>query len=173
MVDPHLYPGRISAACAAHARRNFEELTKDGTSPIVLDALRRFARIYEVEGGLKELSDEQRLAQRQRLARPLWHEMRQWLELERRVVADGSATAKAIDYTLGHWAALTRHLEDGAVALDNNHLERQIKPWAMGRRYANYAFMRTRVVRKRAANTRITALAPRSRYEVVACGCQR
>lgn len=60
--------------------------------------------------------------------------MRQWLELERRVVADGSATAKAIDYTLVHWAALTRHLEDGAVALDNNHLERQIKPWAMGRR---------------------------------------
>lgn len=134
VVDPRLYPGRISAACAAHARRNFEELTKDGTSPIGLDALRRFARIYEVEGELKELSDEQRLAQRQRLARPLWHEMRQWLELERRVVADGSATAKAIDYTLGHWAALTRHLEDGAVALDNNHLERQIKPWAMGRR---------------------------------------
>ena len=134
VVDPRLYPGRISAACAAHARRNFEELTKDGTSPIGLDALRRFARIYEVEGELKELSDEQRLTQRQRLARPLWHEMRQWLELERRVVADGSATAKAIDYTLGHWAALTRHLEDGAVALDNNHLERQIKPWAMGRR---------------------------------------
>ena len=62
-----MYPGRISAACAAHARRNFEELTKDGTSPIGLDALRRFARIYEVEGELKELSDEQRLTQRQRL----------------------------------------------------------------------------------------------------------
>ncbi len=60
--------------------------------------------------------------------------MRHWLELERRVVADGSATAKAIDYTLVHWTALTQHLEDGAVALDNNHLERQIKPWAMGRR---------------------------------------
>ena len=63
--------------------------------------------------------------------------MRQWLEMERRVVADGSATAKAIDYTLVHWAALTRHLEDGAVALDNNHLERQIKPWAMGRAPGN------------------------------------
>jgi hypothetical protein len=50
------------------------------------------------------------------------------------VVADGSATAKAIDYTLVHWTALTQHLQDGAVALDNNHLERQIKPWAMGRR---------------------------------------
>lgn len=149
VVDPRLYPGRISAACAAHARRNFEELTKDGTSPIGLDALRRFARIYEVEGELKGLSDDERRAHRQRLARPLWHEMRQWLELERRMVADGSATAKAIDYTLVHWAALTRHLEDGAVALDNNHLERQIKPWAMGRR--TWQFVGSELAGQRAA----------------------
>lgn len=134
VVDPQHYPDRMSAACAAHARRNFEELTREGTSPIGLDALRRFARIYEVEGELKGLSDDDRRAQRQRLAKPLWDELRQWLGLERRLVPDGGATAKAIDYTLGHWAALTRHLDDGAVALDNNHLERQIKPWAMGRK---------------------------------------
>jgi transposase len=134
VVDPQHYPGRISAACAAHARRNFEELTKAGTSAVGLEALRRFARIYEVEGELKGLDDEQRRAQRQRLAKPLWEELHHWLSLERRLVADGGATAKAIDYTLGHWVALTRHLEDGAVAIDNNHLERQIKPWAMGRK---------------------------------------
>jgi transposase len=134
VVDPRLYPDRIGAACAAHARRNFEELTHDGTSPVGIDAVRRFARIYEVEGELKSLNDDERTAQRQRLAKPLWDELRQWLELERRLVADGAATAKAIDYTLGHWTALTRHLHDGAVALDNNHLERQIKPWAMGRK---------------------------------------
>ncbi len=134
VVDPRLYPGRISAACAAHARRNFEELTRSGTSTVGMDAMRRFARIYEVEGELKVLSDDERQAHRQRLAKPLWEELREWLELERRLVADGGAAAKAIDYTLGHWVALTRHLEDGAVALDNNHLERQIKPWAMGRK---------------------------------------
>ena len=49
-------------------------------------------------------------------------------------VADGGSTAAAIDYTLKHWTALTHHLEDGAVPIDNNHLERQIKPWAMGRK---------------------------------------
>lgn len=52
----------------------------------------------------------------------------------RRLVADGAATAAAIDYTLRHWPSLTRHLVDGAVPIDNNHLERQIKPWAMGRK---------------------------------------
>jgi transposase len=134
VVDPRLYPGRLGAACAAHARRRFEELTHAGTSPVGVDAVRRFARIYGVDAELKQLGDEERRAQRQRLAKPLWEELKQWLELERRLVADGGAAAKAIDYTLGHWAALTRHLDDGAVAIDNNHLERQIKPWAMGRK---------------------------------------
>jgi transposase len=134
VVDPRLYPDRVGAACAAHARRNFEELTRDGTSVAGLEAVRRFACIYKVEAQLKDLSDDERRAQRQRLAKPLWEELQHWLQLERRLVADGGPTAKAIDYTLGHWTALTRHLDDGAVAIDNNHLERQIKPWAMGRR---------------------------------------
>ena len=134
VVDPRLYPGRFSAACAAHARRNFEELTRDDTSPVSADAIRRFARIYAVETELKALSDEERQAHRQQLAKPLWEELKRWLELERKLVADGSATANAVDYTLGHWAALTLHLDDGAVAIDNNHLERQIKPWALGRK---------------------------------------
>jgi hypothetical protein len=50
--------GRLGAACAAHARRNFEELTHDGTSVVGLEAVRRFARIYGVEAQLKELSDD-------------------------------------------------------------------------------------------------------------------
>ena len=79
VVDPQHYPGRMSAACAAHARRNFEELAHEGTSPIGLDALRRFARIYEVEGELKALSDEERRAQRQRLASDIHDSLAQGL----------------------------------------------------------------------------------------------
>ena len=149
VVDPRLYPDRVGAACVAHARRNFEELTQGGTSVVGLEAVRRFARIYGVEAELKDLSDEERRTQRQRLAKPLWDELQQWLQLERRLVADGGPAAKAIDYTLGHWAALTRHLDDGAVAIDNNHLERQIKPWAMGRRA--WMFVGSEVAGQRAA----------------------
>ncbi len=134
VIDPRIHPDRISAACVAHARRKFDELARDGTSPIGDEAIRRYARIYAVEAELKTMNDDERQAQRQRLAKPLWDNLKQWLELERQLVADGGATARAIDYTLDHWSALTRYLEDGAVAIDNNHLERQIKPWAMGRR---------------------------------------
>lgn len=33
---------------------------------------------------------------------------------------DGSGTARAIDYSLKRWAALTRYCEDAQVPIDNN-----------------------------------------------------
>ncbi|MFN9471238.1 IS66 family transposase [Acidovorax sp.] len=134
VIDPRIHPDRLSAGCVAHARRKFDELARDGTSPIGDEAIRRYARIYAVEAELKDMSEGERRAQRQELAKPLWNKLKTWLALERRLVADGGGAAGAIDYTLGHWSPLTQYLEDGAVAIDNNHLERQIKPWAMGRR---------------------------------------
>ena len=118
----------------AHARRKFDELAKAGTSAVGEEAIRRFAAIYAVERELAALPDDERHRQRQALGMPLWAQLKAWLELERGRVADGGSTAAAIDYTLNHWAALVRHLDDGAVPIDNNHLERQIKPWAMGRK---------------------------------------
>jgi transposase len=134
VLDPQLHPKRRAAACVAHARRKFDELAKAGTSAVGEEAIRRFAGIYAVERELASMPDDERLSRRQELARPLWEQLGVWLQLERQRVADGGSTAAAIDYTLKHWAALTQHLEDGAVPIDNNHLERQIKPWAMGRK---------------------------------------
>jgi hypothetical protein len=51
--------------------------------------------------------------------------------MERQRVPEGSATAKAIDYSLNRWEALTNYLADGNVQIDNNHLENQIRPVAM------------------------------------------
>jgi hypothetical protein len=137
VLDVRVYPDRRAAACVAHARRKFDELAKAGSvgsSPLAEEAIRRFARIYEIEGELGSLPENERQQARQELTKPLWGKLKKWLELERRLVADGGPTAGAIDYTLNHWPALTRHLDDGAVPIDNNHLERQIKPWAMGRK---------------------------------------
>ena len=44
------------------------------------------------------------------------------------------AIARALDYGLKRWPALSRHLDDGAVPIDNNHIEQQIRPWALGRK---------------------------------------
>jgi len=144
VLDERLHPGRRAAACVAHARRKFDELTKAGTSAVGEDAIRRFAGLYATERELAGLSDDERRSRRQALARPQWSQLKAWLALERRRVADGGSTAAAIDYTLKHWGALTQYLDDGVVPIDNNHLERQIKPWAMGRNYVQSAFMRSR-----------------------------
>lgn len=61
---------------------------------------------------------------------------------QRDLVPEGSAIAKAPDYSLKRWTALTRYVEDGAVPKDNNAVENQIRPWALGRKLR---FSETRV----------------------------
>lgn len=48
-------------------------------------------------------------------------------------MADGRATARVIDYSLSRWIALTRYLDDGDLPIDNNWVENQIRPIAIGR----------------------------------------
>uniref|UniRef100_UPI00376F77ED IS66 family transposase n=1 Tax=Pseudomonas aeruginosa TaxID=287 RepID=UPI00376F77ED len=48
-------------------------------------------------------------------------------------VSEGAATAKALDYSLKRWVALTRYLDNRAVPVDGNGVENQIRPWALGR----------------------------------------
>jgi len=140
---------RRAAGCLAHARRKYDELLKDKQSPVAAQAIGRIAWIYRIERELAQLTAEERLEQRQVRAKPLWEELLTWLTLERQRVPDGSAIAKALDYSLNHWAALTANLRDGRVPLDNNHLENLMRPWAMGRKA--WLFCGSEMAGKRAA----------------------
>ena len=64
-------------------------------------------------------------------------------------VPDGSAIAKAIDYSLNQWVGLGRYLLDGDVPIDNNHVENRMRPWALGRR--NWLFIGSQLAGERAA----------------------
>lgn len=72
-----------------------------------------------------------------------------WMLTHRDLVPNGSATAKALDYSLKRWIALTRYLEDGVTPIDNNAVEHQIRPWALGR--SNWLFAGSLRSSKRAA----------------------
>jgi len=52
---------------------------------------------------------------------------------------DGTATAKAIDYSLRRWQALIQYLKDGNIPIDNNWVENQMRPWALG--LSNWVFV--------------------------------
>ncbi|QHE76140.1 IS66 family transposase [Hydrogenophaga sp. PBL-H3] len=128
-----LAAGVTEVGCLAHARRKFFDLHAANQSQIAQRALEQLARIYEIEREVKEISAEQRLAVRQERTKPAMDALHEWMTLQRRKVPDGSATAKALDYSLKRWAALIRFADDGQLPVDNNWIENQIRPIAIGR----------------------------------------
>jgi transposase len=132
--------GVIEIGCMAHARRKFHELYANHRSDVAEEALRYFAALYEIEREARErnLDADGRRQLRQQRSKPVTDALRQWLTRQRGQVHDGSATAKAIEYSLGRWAALIRYIEDGDLPIDNNHIENRIRPVALGR--SNWLF---------------------------------
>jgi transposase len=141
--------GVSEAGCLAHARRKFHELWDPHKSPVGEQALKFFAALYEVEREAQALAPDERRRLRQERGKPIADDFHAWLQAQRARVPDGSATARAIDYSLGRWPALTRYLGDGAVPCDNNWVENQIRPIAIGR--SNWLFAGSLRAGKRAA----------------------
>src|SRR5262249_30288629 len=144
--------GVIEVGCMAHARRKFHDLYANHSSELAAEALRYFSALYEIEGLAREqmLDAKRRIQLRQQRSKPIAEALRQWLTRQRGQVPDGSATAKAIEYSLGRWAALILYLEDGDLPIDNNHIENRIRPVALGR--SNWLFAGSLRAGQRAAN---------------------
>lgn len=129
-----LFGDRIAeAGCLAHARRKFFDLWANHKSLLAEQALGFFGDLYDVEREVKDLEADERRRIRQLKARPVADDLHTWLIAQRQKVPPGSATARAIDYSLNRWAALTRYLGDGALPADNNWIENRIRPIALGR----------------------------------------
>ena len=54
-------------------------------------------------------------------------------------VANGTGLAKAIDYCLRRWAALSRYVERADLPIDNNSIENAIRPIAIGKKTGLFA----------------------------------
>jgi len=141
--------GVTEVGCMAHARRKFVELQAANQSTIATEAIELIRQLYAVERDIRDADNEVRLQQRKERAVPLAKTLHDWLTAQRARVTDGTATARAIDYSLGRWTALTRYLADARLPIDNNHDEQQIRPWATGRK--NWLFAGTLVAGQRAA----------------------
>lgn len=138
------------AGCMAHARRKLFEVHQLNGSPIAARALSYIARLYEIEREARTLDPEARHQHRQQHARAVADELHRWLTEQRLRLAKADATARAIDYSLGRWRALTHYLDDGEVPIDNNAVENAIRPLALGRK--NWLFVGSAQAGERAAN---------------------
>ena len=141
--------GVTEIGCMAHARRKFFELHATNKSQLAEQALRYIQLLYEIEHEVRDLKPDLRRRIRQEKAVPVMDALHAWMITQRLLVHDGSAISKALDYSLKRWTALSRYLDDGAVPIDNNWAENQIRPWALGRK--NWLFAGSLRSGKRAA----------------------
>ena len=141
--------GVTEVGCMAHARRKFFDLHANGTSQIAGQALQSMGLLYDIEREVQDLSAEQRQRIRQDKSRRIADTLHSWMLAQRSQVAHGGATARALDYSLKRWQALTRFIDDGRLPIDNNWIENQIRPIAIGRN--NWLFAGSLRAGKRAA----------------------
>jgi Transposase and inactivated derivatives len=126
--------GVTEIGCMTHARRKFYDLHVTNKSVLAEQALRYIAALYEIEREVRDLEPDVRRRIRQEKAAPLMDAFHAWMIAQRELVHEGLGITKALDYSLKRWAALSRYLNDGTVPIDNNHIEQQVRPWALGRK---------------------------------------
>ena len=121
------------AGCWSHARRKFVEAEK--TAPeIAREAVDLIGRVFAVEKQAKDMSVDERLALRQTQSVPVLAELRQKLLVWKERLLPKHPMAEAVNYTLSQWEELTVFTTDGAVPIDNNVSEREMKRVVLNRK---------------------------------------
>ena len=138
--------GVVHAQCWSHARRYFLK-AEDIEPALAGKALDLIGRLYEEERELrrKSLGDDKRARRRAERCKPVVDELFSWLkaELGERVLLPSNPFTEAAHYALEREEALRVFLEYPNVPIDTNHLEREIRPIAVGRK--NWLFCWTEV----------------------------
>jgi transposase len=127
------------AFCWSHMRRNFYELATPGPAPIASEALKHIAEFYAIEKDIRGRSAEERRLIRQQKGRPLAEAFERWLRAKLALISQKGKLADAIRYALSRWEGLTRFINDGRIELDNNAVERSIRPITLNRKNALFA----------------------------------
>jgi len=127
------------AYCWAHARRKLVEIARNGIAPIAEDGAKRIGELYRIEAELRGLDPDTRLAGRQERSAPLVTDMHTWLVHRRAGVSSKSPLGEALAYIAKYWDGLMLFLIDGRIEIDNNSVERIIRPKALNRKNALFA----------------------------------
>ncbi len=127
------------AFCWAHVRRRFYELAAAGPAPIATEALERIKALYAIEAEIRGQDPEVRRATRQEKSRPVVEDLEPWLHAQLATLSQRTKLAEAIRYAHSRWAGLTLFLDEGRIEIDNNTVERAIRPLALTRKNALFA----------------------------------
>jgi transposase len=136
----------VHAQCWSHTRRHFVDAER-AEPRLVAQALDHIGGLYEQEAYIRQhgLEAEAKLAHRGEYTKPRVEAFFTWLKqtVMTQVLLPSNPFAQAARYALEREAALKVFLEYPNVPLDTNHLEREIRAIALGRR--NWLFCWTEV----------------------------
>ena len=123
------------AGCWAHARRKFVDAEK-AHPQIAAEAVGLIKRLYLVEDRADRAGTKgsDRLALRQRESAPLLASFKEKLQGWRDQLLPKHPMSEAVGYALNQWPELNVFAADGAVPIDNNACEREIKRVVLNRK---------------------------------------
>jgi transposase len=133
--------GVTHLGCMAHARRRFDEALKAQKNPTgrAKEGLDFIRKLYRIEAqargkppeGMTVAEHTHRL--RQEKSRPILDAFHAWLVEHNAAVLPKTLIGDAIRYALKQWQYLVRYIDDGRAPIDNNLIERDIRPFTTGR----------------------------------------
>lgn len=125
--------------CMAHTRRKFfESLGNDeARAGYVLTEIKK---LYDIEAYCREhcLSVDQITEKRQAEAVPILEALGNWMKEQYVQVLPKSDIGQALAYSIKRWEKLSLYATNGKLHIDNNAVERSVRPAALGRK--NYLF---------------------------------
>jgi len=121
------------AGCWAHARRHLIEAEK-AAPEIAREAVEQVRLLYALERQAKDLSAVARLQLRQSNSAPVLAGFQEKLLGWKEQLLPKHPMAEAVSYILGQWEELLVFCSDGAVPIDNNVSEREMKRMVLNRK---------------------------------------
>ena len=121
------------AGCWAHMKRKIIDAEK-AAPEIAMEAVEWVRALYAVERQGKEASVEVRLTLRRDQSAPLLAGLHDRLLQWKQQLLPRHPMAEAINYALGQWQELNVFSTDGAVPIDNNVSEREMKRIVLNRK---------------------------------------
>ena len=136
--------------CWAHARREFDKALCNDPGRAGY-ALSHIQRLYAVErmARIQKLGPADRKELRLSQSLPIINDLGKWMTGEYKKVLPKDSIGKAMAYCINRWDQLSAYLKDGSLEIDNNLVENQIRPVAVGRKA--YLFAGSHEAAQRAA----------------------
>jgi transposase len=135
-------------ACLAHVRRKFKE-KREASKTAADRVLVVIAELYKIERLIKDKAPEERYLRRKRKAFPLLKKLYRLISAQLKTTLPNSEYTKALRYAWNQRFAMLQYLRDGRYEIDNNMIENQMRPIALGRK--NYLFAGSHAGAERAA----------------------